>query len=240
MRMKWNRNRRNVNVLVLLLLCALCLTCLPWYRPSGICFQPQRFGGRVLILDAGHGGEDGGAVSVTGTQESQINLNIVLKMQQLCGLFGVDAVLTRESDTSLKSPNANTLAEMKRTDLQHRVELIEATENAVLISIHQNYFSGASSSGAQVFYAAGSSGERWGAYCQQLLTKHLDPENHRQSKQIADDIYLMNHISCPALLVECGFLSNREEAERLETDSYQLQLAMTVLASYLTFDFTAP
>lgn len=239
MRMKWNRNRGKVNLAVLLLLGAVCLACFPWYQTSDSCFQPQRFQGQVLILDAGHGGEDGGAVSVTGTQESQINLDIVLKMQQLCGLFGVDALLTREKDASLRDPNADTLAKMKQTDLRNRVKLIEQTENAFLISIHQNYIAGASNWGAQVFYASTEPSEAWGVYCQQLLVSCLDPENHRQSKQISSDIYLMNHISCPAILVECGFISNREEAERLERADYQLQLAMTILASYLTYDFHA-
>ena len=108
-------------------------------------------------------------MSVTGTQESQINLDIVLKMQQLCGLFGVDALLTREKDASLRDPNADTLAKMKQTDLRNRVKLIEQTENAFLISIHQNYFAGASNWGAQVFYASTEPSEAWSVYCQQLF-----------------------------------------------------------------------
>lgn len=234
--MKWNRNRWHINLAVLLILGMICLACFPWYRPADPCFQPQRFSGRVLILDAGHGGEDGGAISVTGTLESQINLSIVLKMQQLCGLFGVDAILTRDSDASLKDANANTLSKMKQSDLRNRVKLIEKTKGAFLISIHQNYFAGASNRGAQVFFASTADSEAWGNYCQQLLVDHLDPENHRRSKQVSSDIYLMNHITCPAILVECGFISNREEAKLLETGSYQTKLAITILVSYFTYD----
>lgn len=234
--MKWNRNQTRVNLAVLFVLCAFCLALVPWYTRSDVCFQAQRFSHRILILDAGHGGEDGGAISVTGTTESQLNLSIVLKMRQVCGLFGVDPVLTREEDASLKDSNADTLAQKKRTDLRNRVKLIEKTEDAFLISIHQNYFSGASNRGAQVFFAPTEGSEAWGIYCQQLLVDHLDPENHRLSKQISDDIYLMNHISCPGILVECGFISNREEARMLETERYQLQLAITIVTSYLTYD----
>lgn len=234
--MKWNHNQFRVNIAVLLVLCAFCLVLLPWYTRSDSCFQAQRFSHRVLILDAGHGGEDGGAISVTGTTESQLNLSIVRKMQQICGLFGVDPILTRDRDISLKDGNADTLAQKKRTDLRNRVRLIEKTENAFLISIHQNYFSGASNRGAQVFFAPTDGSEDWGVYCQQLLVEHLDPDNHRLSKQITEDIYLMNHISCPAILVECGFISNREEARLLESDDYQVQLAMTIVTSYLTYD----
>lgn len=237
MEMKWNRNGIRFNLMILLILVGLCLTMIRWFPASSTCFQPQRFAQRVLILDAGHGGEDGGAVSVTGTPESQINLAIVLKMQQLCGLFGIDAVLIREDDVSLKDNGATTLAEMKRTDLQNRVKLIESTEQAVLISIHQNFFSGASNHGAQVFYAPTENSEAWGIYCQQLMVQALDPDNHRLSKQITDDIYLMNHITCPAILVECGFISNGEEAARLEDSDYQAKIAITVLNSYMTYTF---
>lgn len=239
MEMKWNRNQIRVNIAVLVLLCCSCLIFFPWYTKSDSCFQPQRFSGHVLILDAGHGGEDGGAVSVTGTLESEINLSIVLKMQQICGLFGVDPVLTRDEDVCLKDANADTLAQKKRTDLRNRVKLIEKNKNTFLISIHQNYFSGASNCGAQVFYAPTQGSEDWGTYCQQLLVENLDPDNHRLSKQISEDIYLMNHISCPGILVECGFISNREEAKRLETDGYQTELAITILTSYLTMDLSS-
>lgn len=235
--MKWNRNDLRLNLIILLLLAGLCLTFFPWYESSTVCFQPQRFGQHVLILDAGHGGEDGGAVSVTGTPESRINLAIVLKMQQLCGFFGVDTVLIREEDVSLRDSSASTLAQMKRTDLKNRVALIESVDHAVLISIHQNYFSGAANRGAQVFYAPTEGSEAWGAYCQQLMVTALNPDNHRLSKQITEDIYLMNHISCPAILVECGFLSNPEEANALEDSAYQTKIAVAVLNSYLTFNF---
>lgn len=234
--MKWNRNSLEFNLIVILVLAAFCISLLPWRSQTEICFHPQRYAGRVLVLDAGHGGEDGGAVSVTGTAESQINLAIALKIEQLCGLFGVDVIMTRSEDASLKDADADTLSKMKRTDLKNRVALIEGQENAVLISIHQNYFAG-SNHGAQVFYAPTEYSEAWALHCQNLLVAALDPSNHRLSKQITSDIYLMNHISCPAILVECGFLSDKEEALKLEEDSYQSKIALTVLASYLTYTF---
>lgn len=201
------------------------------------CFQPHRFSGRTLIIDAGHGGEDGGTVSVTGTYESSINLDVALKMRDLCGFFGIKTVLTRTEDRSICDDSANTLAEKKRSDLQNRVALIESTDQAVLISIHQNFFSQSSSYGAQVFYAPTDGSQEWGAQCQELLVSAVDPGNTRVSKQISEDIYLMNHISCPALLVECGFLSNQSEAVLLEKPEYQTKLALTIITSYLTFPF---
>jgi N-acetylmuramoyl-L-alanine amidase len=225
--------------LSLLLLAAFLLLPLVWtaQQSASPCFQSQRFSGRTLILDAGHGGEDGGAVSITGTPESGINLAIVLKIQQLCGLFGVNVQLTRMEDRSLKDDSASTLSEMKRTDLMNRVSMINDVSRGVLISIHQNIFSDASNHGAQVFYAPTEESESWGAQCQSLLVSRLDADNRRLSKLISTDIYLMNHISCPAILVECGFLSNQQEALALENDAYQTKLAAVILTSYLTYPF---
>lgn len=225
-----------LNFSVLITLSILVVSVLIFPHRDETCFSPQRFASRVLIIDAGHGGEDGGAVSVTGTHESHINLAIALKMEQLCGLFGVDTVMIRTEDRSLKDDSAHTLAEMKRSDLKNRVDLINGTSNAVLISIHQNYFTG-SNHGAQVFYAPTQGSEAWAKYCQSMLVTAVDPQNHRQSKQITKDIYLMNHIECPAILVECGFLSDHDEALRLEDSGYQTKLAITILTSYITYLF---
>ena len=233
--------RRAIDGIAVLLVAAILIAILSDLLSSKQmknCLQPQRYGNSQLIIDAGHGGEDGGAVSVTGTYESTLNLAVALKMRQLCGLFGIDAVLIREDDNSLKNKDAKSLAEMKRTDLKNRVKLINSAQNASLISIHQNFFSSSKDHGAQVFFAPTESSREWGIYCQHLLVQLIEPENHRQSKRISKDIYLMNHISCPAILVECGFLSNAAEAERLEQSGYQTQLALVILGSYMTYQDT--
>ena len=199
------------------------------------CIGPQRLSDHVLFLDAGHGGEDGGAGSVTGKPESGINLAIVLRLDALCGFFGVSTVLTRQDDASLKDKNSKTLAQMKRTDLKNRVKMVNSQKNAALISIHQNFFSGSNNTGAQVFFAPTEGSEPLALRCQQLLVQQLDPSNHRQAKKISADIYLMNHVTCPAILVECGFLSNQAEAQKLEEAGYQTKLAAAILTAYLTF-----
>lgn len=211
--------------------------CWRYSEQSPVCAYPARHQGHTLILDAGHGGEDGGTVSVTGTKESQLNLEIALRVEQMCGFYGVPSHMLRDSDASLKDPDAETLAEMKRTDLKNRVKQIDGIPNGVLISIHQNYFSGSKNHGAQVFFAPTPDSEQWGAYTQELLKTNLNPENHRASKQIPKSIYLMNHISCPAILVECGFVSNPEEAAMLEDEGYQARIAATMLSSYMTYSF---
>lgn len=188
-----------------------------------------------LIIDAGHGGEDGGAVSLSGAKESDINLAIALKLDQILGLYGVSAVLLRTEDISLHSEDAETIHEKKVADLNYRVDTIEATANSVVFSIHQNTYSSPQYSGAQVFYANGETSLPLAELAQQYLIAVLDPGNARVATPIPESIYLMNHISCPAILVECGFLSNPEEEALLITSEYQIQIAATLATVWLQY-----
>lgn len=196
-------------------------------------FQPVRSGGETLVLDAGHGGEDGGAVSLTGTPESGINLSIVLKMEQLLAFCGDPPVVLRREDRSLHDASAQTLRQKKASDLHNRAAAVSAIEHAALISIHQNAYPNEKYHGAQVFYANGSLSLPLAQRTQELLRVKLDPSNERVAKPIPDHVYLMNHISCPAILVECGFLTNAEEEEKLRTGEYQTKLATVLCAAWL-------
>ncbi len=187
----------------------------------------------TLILDAGHGGEDGGAVSVSGVPESGINLSIVLKMDQIAGLYGVQTLLIRTSDTSIADSTAQTLREKKRSDLYNRVAIVNQTQGAVLISVHQNKHSRKSVHGAQVFFHDDAESQTWAQETQTLIRTTLDKENERQAALISKQVYLMNHINCQAILVECGFLSNAEEELLLLSDGYQSKLAAILMSSYL-------
>lgn len=194
---------------------------------------PVRLSEWQLILDAGHGGEDGGAVSVTGVAESTINLSITLKIDQLLGLYGVCPVLLRNTDISLHDPQASTLREKKVSDLKNRVSTIESISNAVLISIHQNTFTNKAYHGAQVFYRDGEESLALAQQTQDTLRRGVDPDNQRSPSKISDSIYLMKHITCPAILVECGFLSNPTEEGKLRNNSYQTQLAVCIVSAWL-------
>ena len=189
--------------------------------------------GYILILDAGHGGEDGGASSASGSKESDINLNIVLKTEALMAFLGVRTELTRDQDRSMHSEGASTLHEKKVSDLKNRVEFVNSVPDAMLISVHQNYFTDSRYSGAQVFYNVGDVSRQWGEGTQEILWQVLDPNNDRTAKVIPDNIYLFSHISCPAILVECGFLSNGEEASLLLTDAYQRKISLALAGAYL-------
>ena len=187
----------------------------------------------VVVLDAGHGGEDGGALTASGHRESDINLQIVNKLDDFMALCGVETVLTRSEDVSLHTPGAEERGERKRSDLDSRVQLVNDTPGAMLISIHQNQFSDPSVRGAQVFYTLGDVGRQWGEYTQQTLRDVVDPSNTKEAKQVSQDVYLFSHITCPGLLVECGFLSNGLEASLLLTDGYQTRLSLAITGAYL-------
>ena len=187
----------------------------------------------VLILDAGHGGVDGGASSAAGDKESDINLSIVLRLESLMAFLGVDTVLTRSEDISIHDDSCETLREKKVSDLKNRVELINSTPGAMLISVHQNTFTDPRYQGAQIFFGSGEVSAQWGTYTQETVQSFLDPNNTRKAAVIPDHLYLFKHIGCPAILVECGFLSNGEEASLLLTDTYQRKIAITLAGSYV-------
>lgn len=187
-----------------------------------------------LVLDAGHGGEDGGAVSLTGTPESEINLAIVLKLRDVLGLYGVDPILLRETDISLHDGDAGTLREKKRSDLKNRVAAIEAVEGGTLLSIHQNTYPGSRYHGAHVFYAPTEGSQALAEHFQNSIKTALQPDNQRAVKKIPDSVYIMNHVTCPAVLIECGFLTNPEEEAMLRNEDYQRKLSAIIAAAWLT------
>lgn len=184
----------------------------------------------VIVIDAGHGGEDGGALSVSGIRESGINLEISLRLNDMLHFLGAQTRMIRTADVSVYT-EGNTIAAKKVSDIKNRVALVRNTPNAVLISIHQNQFPEEKYRGAQVFYAAGS--EDLANALQSALIAQVDPKNHRACKP-AKDIYLMEHVSCPAALIECGFLSNYAEEQLLRDPTYQKKLAAAIAGSLLT------
>ena len=193
----------------------------------------------VLVIDAGHGGLDGGAVSGSGDRESEINLSIAQRLYDLCRLLGRESVMTRSSETLDYPPDAVSVREKKVWDQKRRAELINALPDAVLISIHQNLYPDARPSGTQVLYSGADGSEALAELTHEALRQHLCPENRRVASPASDSIYLLKSIRCPAVLVECGFLSNPDEAQKLTEASYQKKIASILCASYLQYCFPA-
>ncbi len=195
-------------------------------------------GSFVLIIDPGHGGADGGAVSKNGHPESEINLEISKKMFALAQLTATKCVMTRESEDIVYPDDANSINRMKVYDQNKRVEFIESITGGILLSVHQNKFPSAQPRGPQAFYAKDERSPILAALVQENMNSALYPQNRRVAAPISNNIYLFKNISCPAVLAECGFLSHPEEADLLETDSYQLKTALALMTAYFRFTGT--
>lgn len=189
----------------------------------------------TLVIDAGHGGADGGASTADGVCESTINLEIAQKLEAVAGLLGIDTVMTRETEEIAYPEEADTIAKKKVFDQKSRVSLINSVDEAVLISIHQNKYPDSRPNGAQALYGKPDGSMEFGELMHQNLTDCLCPDNRRVAAPISDDIYLMRSVECPSVLVECGFLSNPEEASKLQTKDYQIKLAVVLAASFIQF-----
>lgn len=187
----------------------------------------------IIVIDPGHGGEDGGATSCSGILESNINLEIALRLNDLFHLLGYPTKMIRTSDRSVYT-QGNTIASKKVSDLKNRVKTTNETENALLLSIHQNQFSESRYSGAQVFYSSNGESKLLAETLQSALVSTVNPGSNRKSKK-ASKIYLMEHIRCPGILVECGFLSNPEEEAKLRKPEYQKKLSCVIAATVGSF-----
>ena len=198
--------------------------------------SPPREGAeRILLIDPGHGGADGGAISLTGVEEDEINLAIALRLETLAALYGIPAEMTRRTSELDYPADATTIRAKKVADTRARVVLINATPNAVVISIHQNTYPGSGVSGPQVLFARTEGSEAFAEVMQDALTAGLRLERPRTPTSVPRGVFLMNHIDRPAILVECGFLSNPQEEELLRSEQYQLRLAGILLAGYVQF-----
>lgn len=182
----------------------------------------------LIVIDAGHGGEDGGAISCTGKLESQLNLEIALRLNDLCHLLGYETKMIRTTDISVYT-EGKTIAAKKASDLRQRVKIANETPNSIIISIHQNTFSDSRYSGAQVFYAKTAGSKELANILQRKLTL-IDPQNHRREKE-AGSVYLMQHLQNTGILIECGFLSNPKEEAILQNASYQKMLCAVIVSS---------
>ncbi len=183
----------------------------------------------TLIVDPGHGGEDGGATSCTGRLESGYNLEIALRLEDMLHFLGFRTEMIRRTDTAIYR-KGETIAQKKVDDLKNRVRIVNETSGGVLLSIHQNYFSQAQYSGAQVFYGTAEGSRELAETVQAALVSTLNPGSHRRAKA-AKGIYLMEKSQKCAILVECGFLSNAEEEAKLASSDYQKALAAVIAAA---------
>ncbi len=195
-------------------------------RPT---FQPKPQ--YTIVIDAGHGGRDGGAVGkTTGVTESLLNLQFALKLKDLCENYNFNVVLTRKDMNGLYSAFATN---KKKSEMQKRQEIVESSNPDVVISLHMNSFPVSSSRGAQVFYAEGNeSGKVLGESVQNALHDEID---YAKSVAKVGDFYVLNCTEKAGILVECGFLSNAEEEVLLQQEDYQEKFCYAILYGILTY-----
>lgn len=179
----------------------------------------------VVIIDAGHGGEDGGAVGVNGVLEKDLNLQIAFALRERLCDSGIECVMTREEDILLYDRDTDYEGRKKALDMQKRLEIAGEYENAVFISIHQNSFPTEKYNGFQVYYSPNSQASKHLALTlEKEVRERLQPYNERASKNAEESIYLLKKLYCPAVLLECGFLSNTKECDSLCSEEYRGRL----------------
>ncbi len=183
---------------------------------------------KTIVIDAGHGGEDSGAVA-NGILEKDINLSISLKLRDMLEACGYNVVMTRDTDKSIYDSTAGTTREKKVSDLKNRTDIINGSEDNILVSIHQNKFEQSQYYGTQMFYSVNSpESEHLAEELRRSVTSMLQPDNKRELKPSTDSIYILKKAEVPAVIVECGFLSNPQEAQKLASEEYQQQMAFAI------------
>ncbi len=186
---------------------------------------------KTVIIDAGHGGEDGGAVAPDGTLEKEINLKIALHTAKLLKVYGFEVIMTRESDTSTSKGESF----IKREDLENRLNLMNQNPDSIFVSVHLNKFTTSAAKGSQVFYSKFENSKLLGDLIQNSIISNLQKENKRVNKQATSSTYLLHKATVPAVLVECGFLSNEAELSRLKDSAYQKKLAFCITDGILKY-----
>ena len=190
----------------------------------------------VVVIDAGHGGEDGGAVGINGCYEKNINLQIAKKLQTFLSGMGIKSILTRDTDILLYNRNENYEGRKKHLDMLARLKITNSYENVIFVSIHQNAFPQEKYSGFQIYYSQNNEASlALAKTVEEDIKKYLQPDNNRKAKMSAGSIYLLDNLTCPSVLLECGFLSNGEECALLCSEEYQNDLCAVIANSIERF-----
>lgn len=193
----------------------------------------------IIILDAGHGGEDGGAVAFDNTLEKDINLSVCNCISMFFDLFGIEYVCIRTTDCSVGDTSLSTIRERKASDIHKRFDIINSYDNSVLLSIHQNMYAIEKYSGTQVFYSSNSEQSKEIAqYIQTSVKNAIQTENNRKIKAADNSIYLLYNAKRPSVMVECGFLSNLNELAALKASEYQSQMAYFITKGIIQYLIT--
>ena len=188
------------------------------------------------MANSAHGGFDGGAVAQDGTIEKDINLNIALSLEKMLKQSGFEVIMTRTEDTSTEDNSGDKIPSKKKSDLRNRLLLMEKYENAVFVSIHLNKFTTSAASGSQIFYSGNEDNSKiLGELIQNSIISKLQKDNTRVNKKATSSTYILHNATIPAVLVECGFLSNSSDLKLLKNKEYQNKMAFCIYCGILDF-----
>lgn len=221
-------------VLIITAVCAVCVAFVGIYVNSRT-VQTMSVNDMTIIVDAGHGGIDGGAVGVSGVLEKDVNLQIAKQLEKVITENGGKCVMIRTDDSDLSDSNAKTIREQKRTDLHNRRAKGPQGDGDIFVSIHQNKFEQQQYSGSQVFYANDENSKKLAGILQKNLISGLGQDGKRQSKLAYTSMFLLQKTNIPSVIVECGFLSNPEEEKNLTDSAYQEKIARIIYQSLVEF-----
>lgn len=186
-------------------------------------------------LQSAHGGEDGGTQASDGTIEKDINLSIAEILRDMLIQGGFEVEMIREEDISVGDNSLETVRERKRSDLEKRVEIYNSDENNIVLSIHQNHFSESKYNGTQIFYSDNTESQELSEYMRQAVVGLVQPDNERQCKPADDSIFVLRNAKVPAIIIECGFLSNPQELEKLKDYEYQKEIAFAIYMGFAEY-----
>ena len=204
--------------------------------PKALTVSSPNVSGVRIVLDAGHGGPDGGAIGCSGVLEKDINLSVAKKLGSLLQQSGAEVVYTRESDDCISPDKSLSIAKLKLADMKKRAEIRDGSGADLFISIHMNKFSDSAQSGSQVFYSSNSAeSKNLAENIQKYLKKFVNPKNKRLAKESGRSIYILNNANIPCVVVACGFLSNPQEEGVLCKDDYQQKIAFSIYSGIIEY-----
>lgn len=190
----------------------------------------------TIIIDPGHGGEDAGATGLDGILEKDVNLEIAKKLRDIFQDSDYNIVMTRETDDAIGDTTLATIAERKKSDMTKRLDIINSSGNCIFVSIHQNSFSSENCYGAEVFYSPNDSGSKdLAESIKDSIVSKLQPDNTRPNKKADDNIFLLYNSQAPSVLVECGFITNQNEADNLTSSTYQQEMAQAIYDGIINY-----
>lgn len=237
--MKVKINPKSLRLTFIIIACFVTLAVCARITERALPTSGEASGKPVIVLDAGHGGLDSGAVGKAGTLEKDVNLSVVLTLREMFRMSGFEVVLTRDKDISIYDDGVVGIRNQKLNDMDNRLKIIQSYPDSIFLCVHQNNYTDPQYFGGQMFYNTNHPDNRTLAQIMQNRFAQLQPGNDREIKLSGEELFLLKTNKNPSLMIECGFLSNPEEEQKLATWEYQQKVAFTIYSGVMEYLDTA-